>query len=314
MRVQPFTQRDLDDIIERVEAMAVDGLKQAVHSPRGIITAATFQSVSLDDLGLLATRWAKWALNVIMPELFRVFTHGAEMVRGQIFTDTEGLPSPSELFQNPAVSSFMTRAENRLRGVGNDLWEHARSQVALGLDKGETIDQLAARVSDAAGLTEPRARTVARTEAAAAGNAGALYELRSYELEAVKEWLATNDEDTRPTHREADGQSTDITGRFRVGEALLDFPGDPTGPPGEVINCRCTLVYEIADDDVEALVSAAEKFQRPNLNCPKDARWGTPGDFTRCVRIMRKHVRNPEGFCADCHKQMTGKWPGEDRG
>lgn len=42
----------------------------------------------------------------------------------------------------------------------------------------------------------------------------------------------------------------------------------------------------------------------------KKIRWNTPGDFTRCVRHLRKYIRDPEGYCANLHKAMTGTWPG----
>ena len=43
-------------------------------------------------------------------------------------------------------------------------------------------------------------------------------------------------------------------------------------------------------------------------------RWGTPGDFDRCVRRVRKYMTTDqaEGFCAERHHDATGKWPGED--
>lgn len=45
-------------------------------------------------------------------------------------------------------------------------------------------------------------------------------------------------------------------------------------------------------------------------------RWGTPGDFTRCVRQARAHGmsdRKAKGFCANMHKAATGQWPGAGR-
>ena len=43
-------------------------------------------------------------------------------------------------------------------------------------------------------------------------------------------------------------------------------------------------------------------------------RWGTPGDFTRCVREIRKYAAregfSAEGYCARLHKEMTGVYPG----
>lgn len=40
-------------------------------------------------------------------------------------------------------------------------------------------------------------------------------------------------------------------------------------------------------------------------------RWGTPGDFDRCVRQLRKHVRDPEGLCNTYHQAATGAPPGK---
>lgn len=41
-------------------------------------------------------------------------------------------------------------------------------------------------------------------------------------------------------------------------------------------------------------------------------RWGTPGDFTRCVRELREHMgERAKGYCANRHKEMNGVWPGD---
>lgn len=39
--------------------------------------------------------------------------------------------------------------------------------------------------------------------------------------------------------------------------------------------------------------------------------WGTDGSFERCVLQLGKHVRNPQGLCAEYHKEATGEWPAE---
>lgn len=42
--------------------------------------------------------------------------------------------------------------------------------------------------------------------------------------------------------------------------------------------------------------------------------WGTPGDFTRCVRQLRKYLGSrAEGYCAKRHKETMGFWPGDKR-
>lgn len=40
-------------------------------------------------------------------------------------------------------------------------------------------------------------------------------------------------------------------------------------------------------------------------------RWGTDGDFNRCVRQLRGKLRDPEGYCNVLHRMATGKPPGQ---
>lgn len=43
-------------------------------------------------------------------------------------------------------------------------------------------------------------------------------------------------------------------------------------------------------------------------------RWDTGGDWTRCVRLLSKHLGNrAKGYCALRHKEMTGVWPGDKK-
>jgi len=39
--------------------------------------------------------------------------------------------------------------------------------------------------------------------------------------------------------------------------------------------------------------------------------WGTDGSFARCVAQLGKHVKNPQGLCAEYHHAATGEWPAE---
>lgn len=57
-----------------------------------------------------------------------------------------------------------------------------------------------------------------------------------------KEWIASFDDRTRSTHSEA-GASEPIPYNepFMVGGSLMMYPGDPSGPASEVVNCRCSV-------------------------------------------------------------------------
>jgi SPP1 gp7 family putative phage head morphogenesis protein len=83
-----------------------------------------------------------------------------------------------------------------------------------------------------------RAMAIARTET---GIASSIAQHETYAQNDVqkKEWLATMDDRTRPSHAEANGQIVGIDEPFQVGDAELMHPCDPSGPAEEVINCRC---------------------------------------------------------------------------
>lgn len=87
-----------------------------------------------------------------------------------------------------------------------------------------------------------RAKTVAVTEVHRAWNFGALgAALRAQHHLGVieKTWHARDDSATRPGHKRADGQTVFVNQPFIVNMEALMAPGDPSGSPANVINCRC---------------------------------------------------------------------------
>ena len=67
------------------------------------------------------------------------------------------------------------------------------------------------------------------------------YQLERYGF-IKKRWVSRQDERVRLSHRHANGDTVGIQESFTVGKTFLRFPGDPLGPAGEVINCRCVIV------------------------------------------------------------------------
>ena len=103
-----------------------------------------------------------------------------------------------------------------------------------------------------------RAATVARTEIHNA-YVGGMHDAFNVivdgtpETQWVHRWLATEDDRTRPTHVEADGQVRPFGVPFEVGGSLMLAPGDPTlgAPAEEIINCRCVELLEEADQPTD---------------------------------------------------------------
>lgn len=141
--------------------------------------------------------------------------------------------------------------QNLLVRIPDEVYNLVFAELNDGVNDGDDPDDLAARVEMVLSMTgsemwPSRAMTIAVTEANRANNAGAYAAgLQAESIEGIglrKRWLATDDARTRPDHRHADGQLVPLRQPFTVGGWPLQFPGDPTGPPEQVIWCRCSLV------------------------------------------------------------------------
>jgi Phage Mu protein F like protein len=101
-----------------------------------------------------------------------------------------------------------------------------------------------------------KARRIARTETLGAVNggtfAGAVARADAMGIQMFKQWLATDDARTRPTHVDADGQVRPLKAPFEVGGWPLMYPCEPGGPAEEVINCRCSPLILDADELTDA--------------------------------------------------------------
>lgn len=156
------------------------------------------------------------------------------------------------------VTRYLAEVRNRLVRIPDEVFDLVAHQVAVGVNLGEGIPQLRARIDTVLSTTGSarwpnRATVVARTEAIGALNAGRFDAFRAVaeeepDLELERVWLATDDSRTRETHRVADGERVPLGKPFVVGGFELLFPGDPSGPPQEVIQCRCTsLLVEVGE-------------------------------------------------------------------
>lgn len=162
--------------------------------------------------------------------------------------------------QRVFVTRYLAEVRNRLVRTPDEVYDLIAGQMAQGVNLGESVPKLAARVDETLSVTgtprwENRATVVARTEAIGALNAGrfdafqAMAEIEDVPMEKV--WLATSDSRTRETHRLADQQRVPLDAPFLVGGFPLMFPGDPSGPAQEVIQCRCTQLLVERGESVD---------------------------------------------------------------
>ena len=92
-------------------------------------------------------------------------------------------------------------------------------------------------------MPDYRTEAIARTETMRASNAGTTQLFGEWGVRK-KEWLSTKDDRTRDSHlaKPPSGQVVGIGESFDVGGYKAEYPGDPSLPAEESINCRCTTL------------------------------------------------------------------------
>lgn len=167
--------------------------------------------------------------------------------------DVVGAPSQALL------DNLGARADEALSAA---VREPVATAMANAYREGDTIVEAARAIRAAVNDVKVwQAVMLARTDLIGISNGSSLLQARALNAAAptpiitTKKWLATNDNRTRHTHREADGQEVPIDARFSVGNSQLDYPGDPHGSDSEVINCRCTVL--LLDTPTTAALRAA---------------------------------------------------------
>lgn len=194
--------------------------------------------------------WTEQVDVEVMPVISGILGRAARRVRGQ------GVPA-----EDAWVSGYLNESGNRLVRLPDEVYGLIVAEVERGIREQQDVPTITKAVQTVLTATGSerwpnRAVTVARTETIGAVNAGVF---RAAELDAeqrgdpapFKQWIATEDKRTRPTHNDADKQRTLLREPFIVGGARLMFPGDPTGPAAEVIMCRCSLLPIVLGETID---------------------------------------------------------------
>lgn len=128
------------------------------------------------------------------------------------------------------------------------------AQVTGGILQGESMDDLASRLQrNIPEMNRNSAIRAARTAVTGAQNGG---RQDSYDaavkmgIELEKRWLAALDGRTRHDHAAADGQTVAEDEPFTVGGEKLMYPGDASGSPWNIYNCRCTMIAQVKGVDM----------------------------------------------------------------
>ena len=166
------------------------------------------------------------------------------------------------------------------------------AETLQGILQGESMDKIAKRLRNVQKMNKTQAIRSARTIVTGAENKGRQDSYARAEADGIilqKEWLSTNDGRTRHSHAMLDGAIVDQDKKFENG---LMYPGDPSGRPEEVYNCRCTLVAKINGfKKAQVQKSMAEKqVDEPKPQKPIEYQNPTSEDYSNLGKASRKNV------------------------
>ena len=210
-----------------------------------------------DPMGVFATeQWWTRQVDDLLPEIEEIWTDSYARLPEAPHWEPDG---------QWGLKQAAAEARNRLVRVPDSVFSHIRGATMKATTEGWSAPDLAVRVEEILGehgqeSWRGRALTIARTEALSAYNGGKNSSFIAYANSFggpdgfEKIWLATHDHRTRFTHTERGGgdrQRVPLLDKFVIGGVPLLYPGDPEGPPQEVINCRCSMLLVEPGESVD---------------------------------------------------------------
>jgi len=172
------------------------------------------------------------------------------VTKGRTF---ERKDATSDYFEGAIRGFIATWAADAAKDISLTTVRQLRNLILEGVDEGLGVAEIGRNIRDRIPfMSTLRANTIARTETHSAAAYGAQMAAEATELPLRKEWISTNDDRTREEgwdHVSLDGTIVGLHQKFVVtnnetGETEeLDFPGDPSGSAGNIINCRCVCAY-----------------------------------------------------------------------
>ena len=181
-------------------------------------------------------------INSELPEVYALNYNALESavdgVGGYSFTLVD-----ADTVRNLAVTDTSLLPYKKIDPAKDIPWNMKKinAETLQGILQGESMDKIAKRMMNVQEMNKTQAIRSARTIVTGAENKGRQDSYARAEADGIileRTWLATNDSRTRHSHAVLDGETKPIDTPFSNG---LMYPGDPSGRPEEVWNCRCAL-------------------------------------------------------------------------
>lgn len=185
----------------------------------------------------------------------------------------QNMPLLLPIDHNAAAKAIVTDSkinEDLYTALGVDaknLKKTINEVLTRGIASNMSYADMTRHIMTATNAPKKRAKTIVRTEAhriQQASQHDARQAAKAKGGDVVKQWDATLDGNTRPSHAELDGQIREVDEPFTIGTKKAMYPGE-FGDPSEDCNCRCVALTRarkaLDADELKTLEERAAFFK-----------------------------------------------------
>lgn len=193
--------------------------------------------------------WKRRFLELLTEPIKRILKDG--MVAGMLRAGLGALTAEQLEARNvqlDIIARQVARSELVTQHTEKDLASMLIQMVQENATQGEMQQAMRQKFQ---GYRDYRVDRITNTVVVSAFESGALLSWQEAGI-THKSWISTFDDRVRDPHDTREHPELavpiDINAPFVVGGAELMHPGDPNGPPGQTINCRCTMAPVFEED------------------------------------------------------------------
>ena len=244
-RLSASHERRLKSVLSKIAREAAD----AYERNRSIDSAILSQAGKIETAISQMYRDGYTTIGIRMADLISSAS-GKSFYLGLEKKQRDSLEDMSDEFRR-ALDEYVARwTARKVTQITSTSMDAIRKIINTGIEEGLTLNEISGKIirngiRDAA----YRAHLIARTELHGAAQFGSLQAAKESEVVERKIWQPVDDSRTRTLdNSDFDHVNVDpvpLNSPFIVSGEALQFPGDPSGSPGNVIMCRCAVLYDV---------------------------------------------------------------------
>lgn len=166
----------------------------------------------------------------------------------------------TDAFQRSVARYLVSQGGSRIVSMTETLYRHVLGIFAQEIPKGRSLSNIVTQILQGNNFYRAQLLRIARTETTAAAGFASNAVSTTSGILMDKVWVSAQDNRTRQTpgqdfdHFIMNGMRVPDGDPFEIptkdgGFERLEFPGDPNGSAGNVINCRCNIIKVVRRDE-----------------------------------------------------------------